>query len=101
MENFIGDRIRELREKKHISQFAMAFHLGMSQAAYSKIERGLTEIKASHLYAIAGVLNTSIYELLPPSLGAGTLNRNEYLLQPVFLSLKSLISRLILRNKKR
>jgi transcriptional regulator with XRE-family HTH domain len=80
----IGENIRKLRESKKISQYAVAYTIGISQAAYSKIERGETEIKATHLYMIAGVFKISVYDLLPPSLSSGLFDRKDYLLKPVF-----------------
>ncbi|SFB93852.1 Helix-turn-helix [Parapedobacter composti] len=61
----LGEYIRAKREELEISQQAVAFALGMSQPAYSKIERGETEVKASQLYKIAAYLSLSIYDLLP------------------------------------
>jgi len=37
----------------------------MSQPAYSKIERGKTEVKALQLYKIATCMGITVYELLP------------------------------------
>lgn len=86
----IGETIRNIRESKKISQYAVAYAIDMSQAAYSKIERGETEIKARHLYLIAGVLEISVYELLPPSMASSTFNSKDYLLKPLVVKLKSL-----------
>jgi transcriptional regulator with XRE-family HTH domain len=85
----IAQRIREIREQKKISQYAIAYSIGMSQAAYSKIERGETEIKVAHLYQIAAVLKIRIYDLLPPTIENGIIS-NDYLLKPVFIRLKML-----------
>lgn len=64
----LGVLIRTKREEARISQEAIAFKLGISQAAYSKIESGKTKIKVEQLYTIADFLDISIYEILPPSL---------------------------------
>lgn len=85
----IGEKIREQREMKKISQYAVAYAIGMSQAAYSKIERGETEVKVSHLYSIAAFLGTSIYDLLPEAMASGTFEE-EYLLKPLVVKLKEL-----------
>lgn len=85
----IGEKIRETREHKKVSQYAVAYAIGMSQAAYSKIERGETEVKVSHLYSIAAFLGTSIYELLPEAMASSTIG-SEYLLKPIVVKLKSL-----------
>lgn len=84
----IGEKIREKRETKKISQYAVAYAIGMSQAAYSKIERGETEVKVSHLYSIAAFLGTSVYELLPEAMASGSFE-GEYLLKPVVVKVKS------------
>lgn len=84
----IGEKIRDLREAKKISQYAVAYSMGISQAAYSKIERGETEAKASHLYLIAGILKVSIYDLLPPSLSNSAFDGQDYLLKPLVIKLK-------------
>ncbi|MCX2584648.1 helix-turn-helix domain-containing protein [Pedobacter sp. MR22-3] len=86
----IGENIRNIREAKKISQYAVAYTIGISQAAYSKIERGETEMKASHLYMIAKVLDTSIYDLLPPSLASSMFGTHEYLLAPIVSKVKGL-----------
>lgn len=62
----------------------------MSQAAYSKIERGETEVKARHLYLIAGVLGISIYDLLPPFLASSGFDGHDYLLKPLVVKIKAL-----------
>lgn len=61
----VASRIRETREKRSMSQYAVAYSIGMSQAAYSKIERGETEVKVSQLYKIASVLTVSVHVFLP------------------------------------
>lgn len=60
----IGSTIREIRKKKGISQADIAGELDVSIAAFSKIERGLTNIPVLRLEQIAIVLNTSIFTLL-------------------------------------
>lgn len=83
----IGENIRKMRMSKDISQLAVAYSMNISQAAYSKIERGETEVKAKHLYELAAVLNVPIYDLLPPS-SASSFEGNDYLLKPVVTWLK-------------
>ena len=63
MENIIK-RIKEIRKEKGISHDAMAFDLGISQVAYSKIEKNETKLTLERLYKIADILNTKIYDLL-------------------------------------
>lgn len=86
--NVVGNKIREIREGKKISQFAVAYALGMSQAAYSKIERGETEVKVKHLYCIATILHVSIYNLLPASMENSVFDGNNYLLKPLIIKIQ-------------
>jgi len=86
----IGENIRNIREAKKISQYAVAFTIGISQAAYSKIERGETEIKARHVYMIAEVLKTSVYEILPASISSSSLEGEDYLLKPIIIAVKKI-----------
>lgn len=97
----IGETIRSIRESKRISQYAVAYAMDISQAAYSKIERGETEAKASHLYLIAGVLEVSVYDLLPPSLGNSAIDGNDYLLKPIIIKLKQYWYAMVAKRKLR
>ena len=63
----IGDKIRMQRLIKNYSQEYMAFMLGISQPAYSKIERNETEIRLKRVYEIADVLGVDPFTLMPPS----------------------------------
>lgn len=97
----VGETIRDIRESKKISQYAVAYSMGISQAAYSKIERGETEAKASHLYLIAGILKVSVYDLLPPSLANSAIDGQEYLLKPLVVRLKQYWYGIIARRRMR
>src|SRR5690606_15889962 len=77
----LGEYIRSKRESLNISQQAVAYKLGMSQPAYSKIERGETEVKVSQLYKIAACMHITIYELLPEAVASDVMG--DYLLAPV------------------
>jgi len=55
-----GKKIRVIREIKNISQHYVAQKLGISQAAYSNIENGKTEINESKLHLIASILEVPI-----------------------------------------
>ncbi len=50
-----------------ISQYAMSYHLNISQPAYSKMELGETKIDIDRLYEIADILEVSIFDLMPKS----------------------------------
>lgn len=63
MENIIN-RIKEIRKAKGISHEAMAFDLGISQVAYSKIEKNETKLTLERLYKIAEILDSKISDIL-------------------------------------
>lgn len=52
----IGKQIRKIRLEKELSQENVAADLGISKGAFSKIERGTTNIPISRLLQIASVL---------------------------------------------
>lgn len=55
----IGNRIKKLREFKNYTQEWMALQLGLSQPAYSKIEKGDVSISVDKLIAIAEILEVN------------------------------------------
>lgn len=60
-----AEKVRLKRLTKGYSQEYMANELEISQNAYSKLERGETELTVRRAYEIAFILEISIYELLP------------------------------------
>ena len=58
------EKIRFLRKINDFSQEFMAFELGISQPAYSKLERGETKLTISRLQKIAFILGFSTAELM-------------------------------------
>ncbi|MCL2097176.1 MAG: helix-turn-helix domain-containing protein [Bacteroidales bacterium] len=62
----LGDRIRLLRMDKELTQENMAIDLGISITAYSKIERGQTNISYLRLLQIAEVLGVSSLKITHP-----------------------------------
>lgn len=58
-------RLRRLRENKGLTQVEVAELLGVSQAAYSRLEKGAVEIsveKLMELCAIYGVMPSKLLE---------------------------------------
>lgn len=53
-----------LRKNRSISHEAMATNLDLSQAAYSKIEKGETKLSIERIYKIAEILDSSVEELM-------------------------------------
>lgn len=60
MKEDIADKIRILRLTQNLSQQNMADELQITVAAYSNIERGVTDISVSRLQQIADILKTEI-----------------------------------------
>jgi len=63
--NDVGEKIRLQRLTKNFSQEYMAFMLEISQAAYSKIERGETVLTLPRIYEIAEILEVSPFMFMP------------------------------------
>jgi transcriptional regulator with XRE-family HTH domain len=55
----VAEKIRLERLKLNLSQQNMADELGLTVAAYSNLERGVTEISVNRLTVIAGILKKS------------------------------------------
>ena len=60
----IGNKIKKIRELKSFTQEHMATELNMSQAGYSKIENGETDVSLSKIESIAKVLGVSLNTIL-------------------------------------
>lgn len=60
----ILDKIKDTRKKRGYSHDNMATELQISQAAYTKIEKGETKLTVERLYEIATILNVSIVDIL-------------------------------------
>ncbi len=59
----IGDKIRTVRMMKGYSQEYVGEKMGITGAAFSKIERNETDVSWNRLNEIAGVLGTTVSEL--------------------------------------
>lgn len=62
----LGDRIRLLRMEKKLTQENIANDLGISVTAYSKIERGKTNISFTRIGQIAEVLGVNTLKITHP-----------------------------------
>lgn len=60
----VNEKIKFLRESKHLSQEEMASKIGMSTNGYAKIERGETRLNIPKLEKIVEVLDMDIIELM-------------------------------------
>jgi len=61
-----NEKIREVRTLKGFSQEYIANKMGVSQKAYSKIERGQTKLGIIALTKISDILELSLFEVLYP-----------------------------------
>lgn len=61
------DRLRKLREMRHLNQQKLAMELNITQAAVSKYELGLSEPDINMLKNIAGFFHVSIDYLVGAS----------------------------------
>ncbi len=64
MKNKVAEKIRMERLRLNLSQQNMADELGITIAAYSNLERGVTEISISRLNIIAEILKQPIVYFL-------------------------------------
>ena len=64
MKEKVAERIRMTRLSKGLSQQNIADDLGITVAAYSNIERGVTDISVSRVYQIAAILSVNPFSLL-------------------------------------
>lgn len=64
MKNKVAEKIRMERLRLNLSQQNMADELGITIAAYSNLERGVTEISISRLTIIATILQQPIVYFL-------------------------------------
>jgi len=60
----VQEKIKNIRELKNLTQEYVAEKLGITQAAYSKIESGTTKISYDKLFQISNILDIEIQELL-------------------------------------
>lgn len=87
----LQDRLKDLREQKHLTQQQMADILEISKSAYIKYERGEREPRLAQIEKIADVLNVSLGYLLNVDcseprreVNLGNAALNEILLNPRF-----------------
>ena len=67
IEQFVIEKVRQLRNQKNISQAELAFPIGVSVGFIGKVEslKYNTKYNLNHLNSIAKALNISPQELLP------------------------------------
>lgn len=60
----IGEKIKNIRELRNLTQDYMATQLGITQAGYSKMESGTSQINYQKLVEIAKILDISLEDML-------------------------------------
>ena len=61
----VGERVKEIREEKGLSQHELSFRIEISRNQIGRIERGEINTSLSALYEIATGLEVDIVELIP------------------------------------
>lgn len=62
----LGQRLRELRERRGVSQSALADAIGESQSTFSQMERGVMEIPAAKIPEICEAIDCTFEEFFQP-----------------------------------
>jgi len=60
----IGENIKEIREKKGLLQKELAAELGLDKSSYSKLEKGLREVKVSELQKLSKRFDMTIDQIV-------------------------------------
>ncbi len=63
----IGDRIKEAREEKGLTQKQLGEHLGYSSMGISNFEQGIREIKLQDIHRVASFFGKDVSFFLEPS----------------------------------
>lgn len=83
-------KIKELRILKGFSQQYIADKLGISQMAYSKIERNKTQLNWSKINRLAEILSINVWDLIDNEKETNSLNTDNKLYNENILLLKQL-----------
>ncbi len=62
--NNIGNKIRQIRELRGFSQEVLASEIGITQPSYARLEKDDERISITRLIQIAGILQTTVTELI-------------------------------------
>lgn len=73
--NLIGNRIKEERRKKGMTQEELAERLDVSIGYISQVERGITKISLDLLGSISGIFNVDVASFITES----SLKQNDYM----------------------
>ncbi len=61
----LGNKIKQIRQKKKLSQEKLAFESGLHRTYISDIERGSRNVSIKNIEKIAKALGVSLKELMP------------------------------------
>jgi transcriptional regulator with XRE-family HTH domain len=59
-----GERLRQLRQAKHLTQEELAAKVGFSRSYYTEIETGKRNVSLLNLWKLAVCLDVSLHNLL-------------------------------------
>jgi transcriptional regulator with XRE-family HTH domain len=77
-----GDRIREIRETKRLTQDQLAEKTGISKGFLSDVENGKRNVSSEYLLRIANALNASVDFLLRGTTDTTAANREPIVIPP-------------------
>lgn len=61
----LGNKVKQIRQKKTLSQEELAFESGLHRTYISDIERGSRNVSIKNIEKIAKALGVSLKELMP------------------------------------
>lgn len=78
MKSSIGQKIKTIRLQKELTQENLAYDLGITKGAYSKIETDVTNVSINRLKAIAKILEVDIIDFFQDSDNKTEDSKNDY-----------------------
>jgi len=74
----IGQKIKTIRLQRELTQENIAYDLGITKGAYSKIERDATNVSINRLKAIAKILEVDIVDFFQDTDNKTEDSKNDY-----------------------
>jgi transcriptional regulator with XRE-family HTH domain len=97
LSKYVGNKIREFRKKKNLTQKELGAKIGVKHNTVSMYESGTISPEQDMLFALSEALDISVDELFPPRTGEDSLetvlNKNENLDFEDTVFLKQLIDK--------
>lgn len=62
---YTAERIRQIREQRHMTQNEVAIMLGMTRQAYGKLEGNITNIHIEHLEQLCSIFHVCLADFFP------------------------------------